>query len=88
MVIMPSLFFFKKKKTTQQQNLSSQDSFYPIEPLLAENMSLYSCLLDTHKKNTTLIIYLFIFTNKNFKLFSILIRKSRRQQSGVWTEFF
>jgi len=29
------------KKTTHQQNLSSQDSFYPIEPLLAENVSLF-----------------------------------------------
>lgn len=33
-----------KRKPTQQQNLSPLDSFYPFQPILAENLSLYSYL--------------------------------------------
>lgn len=83
---MPS-FFLKKKQPNNKISL-------PRIPFILSNLFLQRTCLFIHafliyiKKNTTLINYLFIFTNKNFKLFSILIRKSRRQQSGVWAEFF
>lgn len=41
----------------EQQDLSSGFLFYPIEHLLAENMSLYSCH-PNKQTNTTVIFYL------------------------------
>lgn len=46
-----------KKTLMEQQDLSSGFLFYPIEHLLAENMSLYSCH-PNKQTNTTVIFYL------------------------------
>jgi hypothetical protein len=61
----------KQKRPTQQQNLSSLDSFYPIEPLLAESMSLYSCLLEQ--------LFIILVKKESFKLFHILVRNREKE---------